>query len=143
MIGVICVVRWPSDSLLLELDVVAELFASASSFGTEVTVMKFLVVANRAAIIYTNFNYTICLRNQKQRPNKTFFVITRTIRSGSLKLLVTNGEALENFPSPRSEKCNKMVYRSNKAELWGTTKNAHVSLSIVSVMCLDFNLVSE
>lgn len=85
--GVICVVRWLSDNVLTVF--VDVLMLDSSSFDTDVTVMKFLVVANRVAIIHTRISYTTCLR-KKQRPNKTFLVITRTIRSGFSKLLVTN-----------------------------------------------------
>lgn len=49
-----CDARWTSDKLLVVFDVVIDVFASESSFGTDVTVMKFLVVANRVAIIYNS-----------------------------------------------------------------------------------------
>ena len=50
--GVSCVVRWPSDKVLVVFEFDNEVFASESSlFVTEVTVMKFLAVAKRVAIV--------------------------------------------------------------------------------------------
>lgn len=46
-----CVARCTSDKVLVVFEVVIDVFAS-ESFDTDVTVMKFLVVANRVAIIY-------------------------------------------------------------------------------------------
>lgn len=43
-------------------EVEIDLFMLESSLGTEVTVMKFLAVANRVAIIKIQFNYAICLQ---------------------------------------------------------------------------------
>lgn len=91
--GVNCVARWTSDKVLVVLDDVSEVFISESSVVTGVTVMKFLVVASRVAIIWTQLSYTnLSANSKKQRPNKTFSLISTTITSGSLKFLVTNDE---------------------------------------------------
>lgn len=71
--GVICVARWTSDKVLVVFDDVIDVLASESSFDTEVTVMKFLAVANRVAIIKTQFNYTIRLQIRNSVQIKLLF----------------------------------------------------------------------
>lgn len=81
--GVNCVARCTSDKVLVVFDELIDVFTSDSSFVTDVTVMKFLAVANRVAIIRLhNFG---CLSGKNRRPNKTFLVITRTIRGATCR----------------------------------------------------------
>lgn len=91
--GVIWPVRCASDPVQVVFVGEVDGPASESSFDTDVTVMKFLAVASRVAILNAYENYCkLHKSSEKRRPNKTFLAITRTIKSDSLKLLVTNDE---------------------------------------------------
>lgn len=111
--------------------------ASESSFDTDVTVMKFLAVASRVAILNAYKNCCKLHENsKKQRPKKTLLAITRTIKSDSLKLLVTNDEKPRflccDLQRKSSENAIKGLSIKQKHRTEGTTKRAHVSLSIVA-----------
>lgn len=138
--GVSCVARWTSDIVLVVFDGLIDVFASDSSFATDVTVMKFLVVANRVAIIDAPLQLQrISSANYKWRPNKTFLVITRTIRSDSSKRLVTNDGALQQFFF-FAILCaaNKRFYWSNKLAKW--RNNSKRARFLVYCVCSEFDL---